>query len=430
MDGDNVLMRHPRGVDSVDELLRQVHAGLTAVREAKKRAARRCAPDFRVLDLLPLHETNLSAFLAYLLDADAAHGQGATYCRLFFEILGKEIPGFTDFPSDRYQVATETVIDERRRIDIVVDAADRGIVGIEDKPWAADQPNQLRDYALWLQKQGAMRSNWLLVYLCDSEPEPISIDPDTRETYRAEGHYLQVTYNRLIEWLEQCLLQTEPQTVQWFLREFIQYIRTKVIGEMDMSEQEEIISVLKRNLDNIGATFAVADAAGALRNDLLRDLKRQVESQLQDSTPKMHLDRCDGERHFYIDFYGDRAQCMHLCFEFGRWDKGRSAEADRLWWGISPDGVNADEDPDRWNAVREKMKAFGNGDENRFWLWWRWVEFDGKDFEDMHCSGAGESSMPWRAIAQGALAKDVVKIARKVYRVFDEAGQLSLFLRG
>jgi PD-(D/E)XK nuclease superfamily len=48
--------------------------------------------------------------------------------------------------------ATRYIIASQRRIDITIDFGNAGI-GIENKPWAGEQPDQLRDYAAHLAKK-------------------------------------------------------------------------------------------------------------------------------------------------------------------------------------------------------------------------------------------------------------------------------------
>jgi hypothetical protein len=68
--------------------------------------------------------------------------------------------------------ATSLIENRRRRLDIVVDLKFFGI-GIENKPWAGEQPAQIGDYVANLERRFA--GNYKIIYLSAGGGEPTSI---------------------------------------------------------------------------------------------------------------------------------------------------------------------------------------------------------------------------------------------------------------
>ncbi|WP_228669743.1 PD-(D/E)XK nuclease family protein [Dickeya parazeae] len=76
----------------------------------------------------------------------------------------------------------EVTVENGRKIDLLLTFLD-GVIAIENKPWAADQENQLRDYALWLNKR---ERPWTLIYLCNHEPSELSLPEHTPEVLKKD----------------------------------------------------------------------------------------------------------------------------------------------------------------------------------------------------------------------------------------------------
>ncbi|WP_201092174.1 PD-(D/E)XK nuclease family protein [Thiocystis minor] len=160
---------------NADTLLKKVFFNVSTLRQARNRFADQLAPDFRLFDYLRTDECGLSRCLVDLLDPQGKHGQGRLYLDLFLARIG----AVAWAGSDRcHSVVAEKVIENRRRIDIYL-KFDSGVIGIENKPWASDQNQQLKAYADWLEKD-ANGKNWLLVYLCNRDPAQTSIDEEKK----------------------------------------------------------------------------------------------------------------------------------------------------------------------------------------------------------------------------------------------------------
>ncbi|MCZ7832862.1 PD-(D/E)XK nuclease family protein [Atlantibacter hermannii] len=124
---------------------------------AKSRYQAELAPDFSLMDWLKNDELALSRYLRFLLSPDETHGQSALFLKAFISLVeknGHDSPVIIS--GERYheiRVDYEVIIENGRKIDLLL-TSPMGMIAIENKPWAADQENQLRDYALWLNKHG------------------------------------------------------------------------------------------------------------------------------------------------------------------------------------------------------------------------------------------------------------------------------------
>ncbi len=103
-----------------------------------KQVNRATGAAFNSLSLFSIGEVTHSAILAHLLNANADHGQGNLFLRLFLELLGIEAPDSNNW----------VVTAEEGRVDIMLRRQfPLSVILIENKSnWAADQPYQLYRY--------------------------------------------------------------------------------------------------------------------------------------------------------------------------------------------------------------------------------------------------------------------------------------------
>ena len=219
--------------------LRRFFAGLGPVvkyiKRTQEKLDRIAATKFSVFEYFNKHETDLSRIFGDLLNPAGRHGQSDRFLRLFlYEIqLSLDEALRSGFPlSDIHQakVHLEYFIDEKRRIDIVLEMPNNNWIGIENKPWAREQEDQVKDYLEFLQqkvKEVGTGTAWILYWSGDaSQPTTRPDDTDGRK------HCLTVPYRKtgndspsLENWVRQCWEQCEAERVRWFLRDLLEYIR-------------------------------------------------------------------------------------------------------------------------------------------------------------------------------------------------------------
>jgi len=122
-----------------------------------------------------------------------------------------------------------------RRLDITIDGGDRAII-LENKPWAMEQPDQIRGYV-----DHAVRyygDRFVLLFLTPSGREPQSIPAEAWSRLVAAGQAGTIAYNGAVRrWLEDCIRECQADRVRWFLRDFAGYLAEK-FGDGD---EEEVV---------------------------------------------------------------------------------------------------------------------------------------------------------------------------------------------
>ena len=219
--------------------LQAFFAGLgPAVRIARRAQAeldRRAATRFSLFDFFHERETDLSRVFGGLLDPAGTHGQGDTFLRLFLdevrEVLDGEVHG--RFPAGNLRdgrVFLEHRTDAGRSIDIVVRVRGDTWIGIENKPWAGEQPDQVSDYLKYLRTRACPETDpdaWLVYLSGDGKrPETLPDDPEDRircPTLPYKG--AERGSPSLENWVEKCRIECEAERVRWFLTDLLEYIR-------------------------------------------------------------------------------------------------------------------------------------------------------------------------------------------------------------
>lgn len=238
------------GLDSALDQARRTHradlaaffAGLGPVVAAARRAQavldqkqavfdRRVAPQFSVFDYFKERETDLSRAFGGLLDPAGTHGQGDTFLQLFLgeircSLTGKLRENFPDSDTQGCKAHLEYSTD-KGRIDIVLEMPGNRWIGIENKPWAVEQPDQIKNYMCALRsKTKKTEAAWVL-YLSGNgnDPETLPEEGEGKERcltmpYRTRGEKPPSVEN----WIQRCWERCEAERVRWFLKDFLEYV--------------------------------------------------------------------------------------------------------------------------------------------------------------------------------------------------------------
>jgi hypothetical protein len=192
------------------------------------------ASEFNVFSYISPDENRLSDIIAELLNPRGRHGQGEVFLREFLRILGKSMKCGSRCKVVREQV-TDAIPQSQRRIDILLEIDGFG-VGIENKPWAGEQAEQLSDYHKYLKSK--YKDNYLLVYLSGSGGKPQSISPDERQRLEDEGKLKILSYAVGFKaWLIACYKECRAEKIRWFLNDFIDFVERNFA--IDINEEEE-----------------------------------------------------------------------------------------------------------------------------------------------------------------------------------------------
>lgn len=392
---------------AVINLLDAVRIRAASLAEAKQRYAAELAPDFNLLDHLQNNEVALSRYLGLLLDIKGAHGQGDLFLRGLLQLLGQ--PGFE--PQDLLCVELEQRTHGGRFLDIYLEFRG-GVIGIENKPWAADQDKQLEDYARFLQTS-ARGGRWLLVYACNWEPSEASLNPAQREALEQAGHFLRRDFSQIAEWLDESACHTRAPKVRLFVEALSAYVRQQVNGESDVSEAEQIKAVILQKPEHLEAALKVAQSIDQVKKQLLAEFKRSLESALAAHGLGLEWEDqlANGRAYAGFGVKLHKAHQLQLRFEFG------AARLGSLEWGICRD--NAKIEPSKTDAeiIAAAMdSAFGPG--NHDWPAWPWYPGTGARDSVLHDNERNwaTAAEPWLRMQDGSeqgLVWRIVQLALK-----------------
>ena len=204
-------------------------------RRAQAELDRRAATRFSLFDFFYERETDLSRIFGGLLDPGGAHGQGEVFLRLFLDevqtVLNEKVRSrFQNWNLRDCQVHLEHRTDGGRSIDIVLRMPGNAWIGIENKPWAGEQQNQVRDYLKYLRSRAGQENDTdaLLIYLSGDGKRPKTLPDESEEwmrcptlPYRDDEHGSPSLEN----WVKKCRMECEAERVRWFLTDLLEYIR-------------------------------------------------------------------------------------------------------------------------------------------------------------------------------------------------------------
>jgi len=393
---------------TIIDLLDAVRIRAASLAEAKQRYAAELAPDFNLVDHLRNNEVALSRYLGLLLDTKGVHGQGELFLRGLLQRLGQ--PGFQ--PQDLLRVELEQRTHSGRFLDIYLEFRG-GVIGIENKPWAADQDKQLEDYARFLQ-MSARGGQWLLVYACNWDPSGASLSEDQRKALEQTGNFLRLNFLRIAEWLDDSACHTRAPKVRLFVEALSAYVRQQVNGESDVSEVEQIKAVILQKPEHLEAALKVAQSIEQVKAQLLAEFKRSLENAL--ATHDLGLAWEDqalssGRACASFGVKLHKAHQLQLCFEFSaRW-------LTKLEWGICRDNSEIELNKPDAEAIAAAMdSAFGPG--NHGWPAWPWYPGTGARDSVLHDNERNwaTGTEPWLRMqddSEQGFVKRIVQLALK-----------------
>ena len=201
---------------------------VAVARRAQVELDRATAPAFSPFAYFNAEELDLSRMFGDLLDPRGSHGQGEVFLRALLDQLPEleSLGRRPDLPGCHVHVEFVTrMLDADRRIDIVLEMPGGPWIGIENKPWAVDQENQIRDYLRDLRRRGG-EPPWVL-YLSGDGTFPAEYAKLGRDD---QAHCLTVAYRRsqgssVEAWIQRCIDKCCAERVRWFLRELLRFIQ-------------------------------------------------------------------------------------------------------------------------------------------------------------------------------------------------------------
>lgn len=286
-------------MDKFTELLHQVQVYVNEDKQHRAEAFRRgeCYNVFNVLGVDNM-ELSHSAFLAELLNPEGSHGMQDAFLKAFIDTIacGGTKP---ELDTAHAKVYTEYNIGNITdttggRIDILItdhsdtDSGKGHAIIIENKIWAADQPNQLVRYHNFADKA---YDKFTLLYLTLNGDEPS--DQSKVGLNAQDGGYQCISYRSdIIDWLQQCAkLSFDKPRVRETINQYIDLIQQ--LTNQNTMEQKQLIQLLT-NKDNFEQACAIADTMPAAKQYLVETTLRE---QLQDD--RYEITECTYDRGNY-----------------------------------------------------------------------------------------------------------------------------------
>ena len=171
---------------------------------------------------------------------------------------------------------TEYQIKDKRRIDLLFEYDDDFAIGIENKPWAWDQKDQLKDYAEGLQET-YHEGRWVLVYLCECLPSQYSLGAENKHLNRI----VHLTFKEFCQWIRnhgEALRSGEKWLVGAFLTTLANEIEITVIRNNEMSVDVAKLFDKENGIFKDNVSWEVLDRIYQYRNEyLVQKIKDLVE---------------------------------------------------------------------------------------------------------------------------------------------------------
>ena len=215
--------------------------------------------------MIRFQENRTSQILAYFLNPDSPHGQKTKFLQKFLELVQLEFKDLSNV-----QVCCEKLIKNNRRIDIHIQIG-KFQIGIENKLWAVDQNNQLRDYAEHL--NCCSKDNYLLLYLTPDGKEPgaHSIDLITRQTLQTNNRFKKLNYEeQIIQLVDEWIAVCKADNVRYYLVQFRQHIEQKFSNTKKSIMTD---SMKKLIYDNKNEVETLLGTYFELQNEVLKKLQ-------------------------------------------------------------------------------------------------------------------------------------------------------------
>jgi PD-(D/E)XK nuclease superfamily len=402
----------------IEQLLNEVGFKIATLREARNRFADQLAPEFRIFDYLRTDEMGLSRCIAGLLDPKGKHGQGSLFLKEFLKTILGEGSHWETKANDLVNIVLEKQANGQRRIDIYLEFQN-GIIGIENKPWAGCQDNQLSDYADYLQSNSGGK-NWLLVFLSKRDPENRSITTERRDELENDGRYIQLNYTEIVGWLEICAFKANAPVVRVFIEELAKFIRTYINGEVEMSDANEIKSAVLKSPKALDSAFQIYKAMDDVKKELLKKFRYDLNIGLKEKDFNLiNWTMGTGEKPIGFDVqFCDIKQSLNLRFDFETLSLGK------FTWGIWNKSGEYN-NPQAWVEIKSLLNAeFYSGKSSS--PWWPWYsECPNQDF-DSDMKDWSISAKPWLMIKEERLAPKIIEVAIRVHETFKQKGCLHL----
>ena len=420
-------------MSEVQTLINEVSQKVQALETAQALYSRQLSPDFNTFDYINTDELGLSRILAALLDPKGSHAQQETFLRLFIEHC---LPDMYKAPEwqvfldsiDKTKVFVEQVTSRNnslRRMDIYLQCRvgenSYGIC-IENKPYAADQFEQLKDYSEELEKRHP--KTWHLAYLNESVngPSEYSIKADDLKALTDKKRFTHLRFSELLGWLKACQVECQNHSVCEFLAQLIKFIQKQFMGIEDMNESKSILEVMSFSEESVASSIKIALSTHEMKKQLIEKLQRDLITIIEEKSKpysmiKTNLKGVNREEQVTFNI---KESPLSFCLGFG----GTVFNCPYLGIFIANEDVRPDYE--YYEKILAACKA-NNGiasenikaeeDKSKGGYWCAWYNFEPHDW--------WSKTEPWEQIHNGKMAHKIIKELDGYYKVLNDNKLLS-----
>ena len=405
-----------------EKFLLYTHAKIHGLRTARSAYANQFAPDFNSFNLINLDELTLSNILRELLDPQGSHAQGRKFVDLFINQFSLENTfGDKKIFFVKTEQPTDTRKESNRFIDILIEFSGNSeekklAIAIENKPWAADGKDQIKDYLLHLKQRYSF--GYVLIYLAGEEgrlPANHSIDESPRIDAIKEKNLILTSYADLIPWLAKCRNQCCAPSVRAFLESLEQYIRQKFMGIQDMTERQALIAEATRSIENVEISIDIISAQHDIKDALIKKLETQLKQIINDRNHSWKLLGHMEIKNTYSAISIQLNEGDQYTIDFGFEKPGGGV----FYYGIQKEAEDLPDLPEVRQVLDNHLNAKG-----KTTVWWPWYFLFEDSLRDWRTS-----SKPWMQIASGEMAEWMIKTVAKIEQGLQENNLISQ-LRG
>ena len=237
---------------------------------------------FEIADIAT-KEVKICRVIYELLSPLGCHYQGSVYLKLFMEtVLGIENVDEDELHSAK--VFRERIIDEKRRIDLLIETNKR-MIPIEVKIYAKEQSDQCYDYYEYVLKFNKIITPQLF-YLTRFGNEPSSAGgltcSDDKHSY---SNIICISFAQdILRWLELCLKETETLKLAPIREVLLQLMLTirRFTGQMEDREMKELISLLRTSSTFMHGADKMQGAIPEAKKALMMDLFDAIAGKVKD----------------------------------------------------------------------------------------------------------------------------------------------------
>ncbi|TDJ80444.1 PD-(D/E)XK nuclease family protein [Campylobacter volucris] len=256
---------------------------LLSVNDKFREDSKKGMSDINIFEALGVEykENYHSKFIAYLINPKADHYQ-EIFANEFLKKIEENVKAsnFQNLTAqDVESVETEFCVKDNRRIDILISLKDKRYIIIENKLYAKDQKNQLKDYINYISKKietmDNNHENILTIYLhMDENAEPSQMSLGVKHGFKINNnfiynsnnkkmsHYFKMDYRWIKEWIDTCIktcddeiknntieFKNDMQNVIFTLNQY-KTLLTWYVATDDYEAKDYVLKFLKENLKN------------------------------------------------------------------------------------------------------------------------------------------------------------------------------------